>query len=226
MVKISSSILSADLANLEKEIRLLELSGTDMIHIDVMDGHFVPNLTFGPQIIKSIRRYTKLEFDVHLMITNPENYIEDYVSAGADIITIHPEALSVALIDVIQQVKIHKIKFGVAITSGTDLGIIYDLIDKIDICLFMTVQPGFAGQNFIVDNLFRMKQLMQKIKGNIQNIPKIQFSVDGGINNFNAPIAVQHGANILVSASYIFGGNYKERITRLKQSANPVHNDC
>ena len=212
MLQISPSILSADFANLHSEIIKLEESGADMIHIDVMDGHFVPNLTFGPDVIKSIRKSTKLPFDVHLMIESPENYINSYVEAGADIITIHPETTK-HLDRTISMIKNHNIKAGIALLPTSSPKILEYILDKIDLILVMTVNPGFGGQKFLNNQISKISEISKMIANN-----NIILSVDGGINNQTAPKVVQAGANMLVSGSYIFQDNYKDRIHLLKKS--------
>jgi ribulose-phosphate 3-epimerase len=199
MIKISPSILSADFANLEKEIKALEDAGADMIHIDVMDGHFVPNLTFGPSVIKAIRKHTKLPFDVHLMIESPEKYIQDYTQAGADIITIHPEA-TIHLDRTINEIKRCGAKAGISLLPTTSVG---PLEYTIDLILVMTVNPGFGGQQFINNQLMKIEM----IAGIIQDTDII-IAVDGGINDKTAKLCIDAGADMLISGSFIFNGDY------------------
>jgi ribulose-phosphate 3-epimerase len=214
-IKISPSILSADFSQLGNEIKRLEEGGADMIHVDVMDGHFVPNLTIGPPIIKTLRQYTKLPFDVHLMICPVQKYIQDYAEAGADIITIHPEATE-NLNDTINHIKKLNKKVGVSLNPETKINIITDCLSKIDLVLIMSVNPGFGGQKFMPEVLEKIKEL-KKIKDQKNLIFDIE--IDGGINFDNYKLAIKAGANILVSGTTIFKeneGNIKKNIDLLK----------
>ena len=214
MIKIAPSILSADFANLEKEIKDLEQAGADMIHIDIMDGHFVPNLTFGPPVIKAIRKFTGLPFDAHLMITCPENSFQNYVDAGVDIITVHPES-TIHIDRLLTDIKNSGIKAGVSLLPSTDENSINYYIDKIDLILIMTVNPGFGGQEFIQSQLRKIEAVASKINlsGN-----KITLAVDGGINEITAKKCASVGADLLVAGSFIFqNSNYKSNITKLKE---------
>ncbi len=214
-IKISPSILSADFSILGNEIKKLEDGGADMIHIDVMDGHFVPNLTFGPPVIEKIRKCTNLPFDVHLMISPVEKYIKDYASAGADIITIHPEATD-DLNRTIEEIKSYSKKVGVSLNPKTPAKIIEDLLNKIDLILIMSVNPGFAGQKFMPEVLDKVKFLRNKIDKEKLNI---DIEIDGGIDFKTAPLAIQAGANILVSGTTIFKGtnSISENIKNLRK---------
>ena len=214
-IQISPSILSADFSQLGNEIKRLEEGGADMIHVDVMDGHFVPNLTIGPPVIKNLRNSTKLPFDVHLMITPVHKYIEDYAEAGADIITIHPEATD-NLIDSIDLIKKLNKKVGVSLNPDTKLNVIENVLNKIDLVLIMSVFPGFGGQKFMPEVLEKIKNLKK-----IKDEKKLNFDieVDGGINFENNKIVIESGANILVSGTTIFkenNGNIKKNIDSLK----------
>ena len=216
-IKIAPSILSADFGQLGSEIKKLEKAGADMIHIDVMDGHFVPNLTVGPPVIKTLRKYTKLPFDVHLMISPVHKYIKDYAEAGADIITIHPEATD-NLQESIEHIKKFGKKVGVSLNPNTQIDIIEKLLVEINLVLIMSVHPGFAGQKFIPNVLNKIKEL-KKIKDK-KNL-NFDIEVDGGINFDNSKLVVEAGANILVSGSTIFKnnkGDIKKNIDILKLS--------
>ena len=216
-IKISPSILSANFSELGNEIKRLEDAGADMIHVDVMDGHFVPNLTIGPPVIKALRNYTKIPFDVHLMISPVHNFIKDYAEAGADIITIHPEATD-NLKNSIKQIKDFKKKVGVSLNPDTKVEIIKEFLNEIDLILIMSVHPGFGGQKFIPDVLIKVEQL-KKIKEE-QNL-NFDIEIDGGINFDNYKIAIKAGANILVSGTTIFksnNGDIKKNIDILKSN--------
>ncbi len=200
MVKIAPSILSADFSKLEEQIKLVEEGGADFIHLDVMDGHFVPNITFGPPVIKMLKKVTKIPFDVHLMIEKPDQYIKDFVDAGADIITVHQEAC-IHLHRTIQHIKSYGIKAGVALNPSTSIESIRYILDEIDMVLIMTVNPGFGGQYFI-------KQMKDKII-DLRNLVKtrnlnIDIQVDGGIKLDNIKEVASYGANIFVAGSAIF----------------------
>tara|TARA_B100000242_G_C42916360_1_gene424869 strand:- start:183 stop:842 length:660 start_codon:yes stop_codon:yes gene_type:complete len=216
-IQISPSILSADFSQLGNEIKNLERCGADMIHVDVMDGHFVPNITIGPPVIKSLRKYTKLIFDVHLMISPVHKYIENFAEAGSDIITIHPEATE-NILESINLIKNLKKKVGISLNPDTSINVIEGNLDKIDLVLIMTVFPGFGGQKFMPEVLEKIEYL-KKIKDN----KKLNFliEVDGGINFSNSKKVINAGADILVSGTTIFKeneGNIKKNIEILRMA--------
>ena len=214
-IKISPSILSADFSILSDEIKSLEKAGADLIHIDVMDGHFVPNITMGPPIIKMIRKCTKLPFDVHLMISPVEKYIKAFADAGSDIITIHPEATD-NLKRAVGAIKSLGKKAGVSLNPKTPISALIDVINDIDLILVMSVNPGFAGQSFMSEVLPKVTELRKII--NDKKL-KIDIEIDGGINFETAPLAVKAGANILVSGTTIFSGSLKDNIQKLRNCA-------
>ena len=214
-IQISPSILSSNFSELGNEIKRLEEGGADMIHVDVMDGHFVPNLTIGPPVIKALRNYTKLPFDVHLMIAPVHKYIKDYANAGADIITIHPEATD-NLVNSINHIKELKKKVGISLNPDTEIDVIINLLDQIDLVLIMSVYPGFGGQKFMPEVIKKIEEL-NKIK--MEKNLKYDIEVDGGINFSNSKIVLNAGANILVSGTTIFkenNGDIKKNIDSLK----------
>ena len=214
-IQISPSILSADFSQLGNEIKRLEEGGADMIHVDVMDGHFVPNLTIGPPVIKALRKQCSIKFDVHLMIAPVHKYIEAYADAGADIITIHPEA-TYNLENSILKIKSLKKKVGISLNPETKIDLIIDHLEKIDLVLIMSVNPGFGGQKFMPKVLDKVKQL-KKIQS--QNNMNFDIEIDGGINFDNCQIAIEAGANILVSGTTVFksnNGDIKKNINLLK----------
>ena len=215
-IQISPSILSADFSQLGNEIKRLEDAGADMIHVDVMDGHFVPNLTIGPPVIKALRKYTGLTFDVHLMISPVHKYIKDFADAGADIITIHPEATE-NLCQSLKYIKTLKKKVGVSLNPNTKIDSIENELANVDLVLVMSVYPGFGGQKFIPDVIEKIKQL-KKIRN--EKKYKYDIEVDGGINFENSKSVINAGANILVSGTTIFkenNGNIKKNIETLKE---------
>jgi ribulose-phosphate 3-epimerase len=208
---IAPSILSADFSRLGEEIKNVEKAGADWIHVDVMDGHFVPNITVGPVVIKSIRPVTKLPLDVHLMIKNPEKYVEGFAKAGSDIITFHIESEEDPK-EVIRLIRYYKRKVGVSIRPKTDLGSISTILPMVDMVLVMTVEPGFAGQGFIFDCLTKIEELRRVFNKDIQ--------VDGGINEATAAEVRDKGANVIVAGTSVFGSkNYAEAIKKLRGGA-------
>ena len=214
-IQISPSILSADFSQLANEIKRLEDGGADMIHVDVMDGHFVPNLTIGPPVIKSLKKHSSILFDVHLMISPVHKYIKAYADAGADIITIHPEATN-DINSSISLIKELNKKVGVSLNPETKVDIIIEHLDKIDLVLIMSVNPGFGGQKFMPEVLSKVEELK-----NLRTAKDLDFDIeiDGGINFENSKMAIQAGANILVSGTTIFksnNGDIKKNIELLK----------
>ena len=214
-IKISPSILSADFSKLGSEIQNLEKAKADLIHIDVMDGHFVPNITIGPEVINKLRKYTSLPFDVHLMISPVHDFIKNFAEAGADIITIHPEATN-DLVSSIQRIKSFNKKAGVSLNPKTSVKKVLPVLKLIDLVLVMSVNPGFGGQKFIKDTLEKVKILRKEI--DIKKL-KTQIEIDGGINFENAIMAKKAGVDILVSGTTIFkenGGNLEKNIQLLR----------
>jgi len=211
-IKIAPSILSADFSCLEREIKKVELAGADMLHIDVMDGHFVPNITIGPGVVKYIRRVTKLPLDVHLMIENPQNFINDFVKAGSDMITMHIETINANRYSLYaKRLKSKGIKAGISLNPATPLAKIINVLNLVDLVLVMSVNPGFSGQAFIPAVLPKIKQLRSIFNGDI--------SVDGGVNDKWAGSIIKAGANILAVGSYIFGAkNTKLAIERIRNA--------
>ena len=215
-IQISPSILSADFSKLGEDIKRLEDCGADMIHVDVMDGHFVPNLTIGPPVIKSLRKYSKLPFDVHLMIDPVHKYIKDYSDAGADIITFHPEATK-NISETINLIKSLNKKVGISLNPDTEINAAEDYLDQIDLILIMSVYPGFGGQKFISEVIQKIRDL-DKIRAE-KNL-EFKIEIDGGINFKTSKIAIEAGVDILVSGTTVFkenNGDLKKNIKNLKQ---------
>lgn len=213
MIKIAPSILSADFSNLGEEIRKVEAAGADLIHIDVMDGHFVPNITIGPLIVKACRKITKLPLDVHLMIENPDRYIPDFAKAGADIITIQVEA-SKNLDEDIELIKRNNVKPGVVVNPATPIEKVFPVLDKVVMILLMSVNPGFEAQKFMPEVLPKIRELKKKLDSRTLSV---DIEVDGGINLETAKEAVKAGANVLVAGSAIFyAKDYKDIIRKFK----------
>jgi ribulose-phosphate 3-epimerase len=215
LIKISPSILSADFSKLGTEIQDLEKANADLIHIDVMDGHFVPNITIGPEVISKLRKHTSLPFDVHLMISPVHNFIKEFAEAGADIITIHPEATN-NLAESIKKIKSYNKKAGISLNPKTSVEKVLPVLNLIDLVLIMSVNPGFGGQKFMKETLEKVKILRKEIDSKKL---KVQIEIDGGINFENSKMAIDAGVDILVSGTTIFkenGGNLKKNIQLLK----------
>ncbi|MBM3255240.1 MAG: ribulose-phosphate 3-epimerase [Candidatus Omnitrophica bacterium] len=212
-IKIAPSILSADFSCLDREIKSVERLGADMLHIDVMDGHFVPNITIGPAVVKSIRRITRLPLDVHLMIESPEKFVDSFIKAGSDMITVHIETVSRSTLERLKK-KLSKqgVKFGVSINPPTPFSKIKGVLKLVDFILVMSVNPGFGGQEFIPEVLPKIKRLRSEFKGEI--------SVDGGVNDKVAGALIKAGVNILAAGSYIFGAkDRKQAIERIRNAS-------
>ncbi|SCY85280.1 ribulose-phosphate 3-epimerase [Alkaliphilus peptidifermentans] len=215
MIKIAPSILSADFSKLGEDVNKVEAAGCDMLHIDVMDGHFVPNITIGPLVVKSLKGKTKLPFDVHLMIENPDKYIPDFVKAGADIISVHSEA-SIHLHRTIQLIKQHGVKACVALNPATPLDVLEYVLADLDMVLIMTVNPGFGGQKFIEATLPKIEKLRSMTKERGLNI---DIQVDGGINPENINLVTRAGANVIVAGSAIFNSsNIPDTVALMKKN--------
>lgn len=211
MVKIAPSILSADFSILREEVRIVEQAGADWLHVDVMDGHFVPNISFGPVIVDAIRSHTSLPFDVHLMITDPDRYIKAFAASGADMISVHQEA-SVHLHRTVHLIKEQNVKAGVAINPATPVSAIEPILPDIDLVLIMTVNPGFGGQSLITSTLPKIQQVRQLCEE--KGLTDVEIEVDGGVNQQNAPEVIRYGATVLVAGSAIF--NMEDRSKALQ----------
>jgi len=212
-IKVAPSILSADFSRLDCQIRKLERAGADMLHIDIMDGHFVPNITIGPVVVKFIRRHTKLPLDVHLMVKHPEKFLTPFIEAGSDMITVHIEAVNkLKLISIRKKLKAKGIKLGISLNPATPVAKLKGVLGLVDFILVMSVNPGFGGQKFIPGVLSKIKELRALYKGDI--------AVDGGVSDTVAGKLIKAGANILASGSYIFSAkNTKQAIERIRNAS-------
>lgn len=219
MVLVAPSLLSADFSNLEKEIKSIEAGGADWLHLDIMDGHFVPNITFGPGLVKALRPHSNLFFDAHLMIENPDYYVEEFVKSGCELITVHLEAVK-HLHRSIQNIKSYGLKAGVSLNPATSLDGIEYVLDNLDLVLIMSANPGFGGQKFISQVLPKIKELKQMIK---KRGLSTYIQVDGGINAETAAQVVKAGADVLVAGSFVFGSpDRKEAIASLKRAVKSI----
>ncbi|NLI59978.1 MAG: ribulose-phosphate 3-epimerase [Clostridiales bacterium] len=217
VIKIAPSILSADFSRLGEEVEMLDKGGADYIHIDIMDGHYVPNLTFGPIVVKALRDRTQLPFDVHLMMTNPMDYIDDFVHAGSDIITVHAEVLP-HLHRAIEQIKQKGVKAAVSLNPSTPLSVLDYVLEDLDMVLLMTVNPGYGGQQFIPAMMNKIRKLRSKADSMNLNL---DIQVDGGISLDNIKEVSQAGANIFVAGSAVFNAqNPKEMINQMRKEAS------
>lgn len=212
MVKISPSILSADFSRLCDELRRCEKGGADVIHLDVMDGHFVPNITFGPVVLKSIRKCTKIPFEAHLMIERPDKYAKNFVEAGSDIILVHRE-IGIPIKNLLRKIKNYGVEVGIVINPETPFENVKEYLEDVEYLLIMGVHPGFAGQSFIESTLDKIREAREYIEKEGLNV---QIEVDGGVKHHNAKKIIEAGANILVAASAIFRGDVVENIKKFK----------
>ena len=209
---VAPSILSADFANLESEINIIKKCGAKWVHIDVMDGHFVPNITIGAPVVKSLRKVTDLVLDAHLMIENPEKYIEDFALSGSDVITVHYEATKNNTKDILKLIKSFGKKAGLAIKPKTDINLVKDFLSECDLFLPMTVEPGFSGQKFMLEGVEKLKQI------DLTLYPDLLVEVDGGVNSETANICKDLGVKVLVAGNYVFkSDNIKESIDNLRK---------
>ncbi|SKC87204.1 ribulose-phosphate 3-epimerase [Maledivibacter halophilus] len=219
MIKLSPSILSADFSNLSKDIKAVENVGVELLHIDVMDGHFVPNITIGPLVLDSIKDKTSLPLDVHLMIEKPDNYISKFAEAGADLLTVHVEACT-HLHRTIQNIKSHGVKVGVSLNPATPLNTIEEVLHELDMVLIMSVNPGFGGQKFIESSLKKISKLKRMIDESGKNI---DIEVDGGVKVDNVSKIIKAGANVIVAGSAVFGGNsIKDNVLAFKEKFKEI----
>lgn len=216
MIYVSPSLLSCNLSRLEEEVNNLYEANADFAHVDVMDGHFVNNIAFGPSFVKSLKKHSKLKLDVHLMISSPLKYIDDFINAGSDIITIHVETINEEEFNIIEE-KVHKanIKLGITLKPSSDISLILPYIFKVDMILIMSVEPGFSGQKFKEIGLERLNYFANLRKEHNLNY---LLEIDGGIDNTNYQKCINSGADILVSGSYLFSSNLKEKIKEMKSN--------
>lgn len=209
---VAPSLLSCDFANIEKEVKAVTEAGADWLHVDVMDGHFVNNITIGPPVVKAIKKVAKIPLDVHLMIENPEKYVDEFIKAGSDYLTIHVESTKNPL-EVLKKIKAQRVKAGITLRPKTDLKEIFPFLEEVDLILIMTVEPGFGGQSFMSEQVEKIVQLKKEIEKRNLNI---HIEVDGGINQDTARICREAGANAFVSGSYVFSNDYKKAISSLR----------